>query len=125
LFLRGYINLAGRSDLSTEQRLSMCHQAASMIRRDEERRLLLGTLSNIESPEAMGLIATHLNDSGTRQEAALAAVTLAEKLLKRNDAARHAGALIEPLEAVQRADVGSRSKERAAALLRQARRAAR
>ena len=124
LFLRGYINLAGRRDLPVQQRLAMCRQAASMTQRDAEKRLLLGTLSNIESPEAMGLIVPHLSDPATKEEAALAAVTLGERLLKRRNADRLAGRLIEPLEKVAQADVGNRSKQRANALLRQARKTA-
>lgn len=121
LFLRGYLNLAARGDLPTGQRLAMCRQATDMIARDDEKRLLLGTLSNIESPRALSLIVPHLGDPGTRQEAALAAVTLAEKLLKRRAAERYASELIEPLEKVVQAAPSDEMANRAKALLRQAR----
>jgi len=120
LFLRGYLNLAARGDLPTEQRLAMCRQAAGMIARDDEKRLLLGTLSNIESPEALSLIVPHLNDAATRQEAALAAVTLAEKLLKGRDGGRHAPAMIESLEKVTQAEINDDLAKRAKEVLRQA-----
>ncbi len=81
LFLRSYLNLAVRGEMPVAQRLDMCKQAAGLLQRDEEKKLLLGTLSNIESPDTMSLILPYLNDTNVRQEAGLAAVTLAEKLL--------------------------------------------
>ncbi len=121
LFLRGYLNLAGRRDLPMGQRLAMCRQAADMIARDDEKRLLLGTLSNIESPEALSLIVPHLGDAAIRQEAALAAVTLSEKLLKGRNGRRHAAAVIESLEKVTQAEINDDMARRAKAVLRQAR----
>ena len=121
LFLRGYLNLAARGDLPTGQRLAMCRQAADMIARDDEKRLLLGTLSNIESPQALSLIVPHLGDPGTRQEAALAAVTLSEKLLKGRNGGRHAAAVIEALEKVTQAEINDNLAKRAKTVLRQAR----
>ena len=43
----------------------MCRQAAGLIARDEEKRLLLGTLGNIESPEAVELIVPYVDDAGS------------------------------------------------------------
>ncbi len=121
LFLRGYLNLAVRGDLPMRQRLAMCRQATDMIARDDEKRLLLGTLSNIESPEALSLIVPHLGDAATRQEAALAAVTLSEKLLQGRNAERRAPAVIEALEKVTQAEINDDLARRAKDLLRQAR----
>jgi HEAT repeat protein len=120
LFLRSYLNLAVRGEMATEQRLQMCRQATGMIQRNEEKRLLLGTLSNIESPEAMGLILPYLSDAGMQQEAGMAAVTLAEKLLKGRGAAKVAAQLVEPLEKVAQATTNEEVAKRAKALLRQA-----
>ncbi len=120
LFLRSYLNLAVRGEMATEQRLQMCEQARGMIQRDEEKRLLLGTLSNIESPDAMDQILPYLNDAGMQQEAGMAAVTLAEKLLKGRGAAKVAAQLVEPLEKVSQASTNDEVVKRAEALLRQA-----
>ncbi|MEN6425326.1 MAG: HEAT repeat domain-containing protein [Phycisphaerales bacterium] len=114
LFLRGYLSLAARGDLPVEDRLAMCRQAAGLIAREDEKRLLLGTLGNIESPDATGLISPYLDDASCRQEAVLAVVTVAEKLL-RQDPAPFAAKLIPSLEkAVQAAandDLTKRAKD--------------
>ncbi len=86
----------------------------------KRRRLLLGTLSNIESPDAMGLILPYLSDAGMQQEAGMAAVTLAEKLLKRRGAAKVAAQLVEPLEKVAQTTTNDEVARRAKALLEQA-----
>jgi len=120
LFLRSYLNLAARGEMPVEQRLGMCKQAASMIQRDEEKRLLLGTLGNIESPDAMDLILPYLSDANIRQEAGMAAVTLAEKLLKGRGPSKVAAQLVEPLEKVSQATTNDEVAKRAKNLLRQA-----
>jgi HEAT repeat protein len=120
LFLRSYLNLAVRGEMATEQRLQMCEQAKGLIQRDEEKRLLLGTLSNIETPEAMSLILPYLSDAGMQQEAGMAAVTLAEKLLKGRGAAKMATQLVEPLQKVAQTTTNSEVARRANALLEQA-----
>ena len=120
LFLRSYLNLAVRGEMPVEQRLQMCEQAKGMIQRDEEKRLLLGTLSNIESPDAMGLILPYLNEAGMQQEAGMAAVTLAEKLLRGRGAAKMASQLVEPLQKVAQTSTNSEVARRAKALVEQA-----
>ncbi len=121
LCLRGYLNLAARGDMPTAERLSMCRQAADIIQRDDEKKLLLGALSSIESPETLGLIMPHLDDPGIRDEAGMAAVTLAERLLKGRNGGRHAAAVIESLEKVTQAEINDDLARRAKAVLRQAR----
>ncbi|MEN6575388.1 MAG: HEAT repeat domain-containing protein [Phycisphaerales bacterium] len=119
LFLRGYLSLAARGDLPVEDRLAMCRQAAGLIAREEEKRLLLGTLGNIESPDATGLIAPYLDDASCRQEAVLAVVTVAEKLL-RQDPAPFAAKLIPSLEKAVQAAANDDLTKRAQAVLDQA-----
>ncbi len=121
LFLRGYLNLAARGELSMEQRVEMCRQAASMIQRDDEKKLLLGTLSNIQSPATVALIVPYLDDPGIRQEAAMAVVTIAERAFRGRGAARRAPELIAPLERVVETTANEDLAKRAKALLRQAR----
>ena len=120
LFLRGYLNLAGRNDLPVEDRLAMCRQAASLIVRDEEKRLLLGTLSGIQAPEAVELILPYVDDAGSRQEAVLAAVTVSERLLRGRGPAPFAAKLIPSLEKVAQAATGDLAS-RASAVLKLAR----
>jgi HEAT repeat protein len=120
--LRGYLSLAGRGDLPVEQRLEMCRQAAGKVQRDDEKRLLLGTLGNIGAPETLAVIAPYLDNAGTQQEAALATLKVAEGLIRgRNVPAERAARVIEPLEKLAQAGVNEDVTARARTLLRQAR----
>lgn len=121
LFLRGYVSMAARGDVPVADRVAMCRQATGLIARDDEKRLLLGTLGNIESPDAAELIAPYLDDVNCRQEAVLAAVTVAEKLLKAQDAASFAGRLVPSLEKASQAAENDDLAKRAKAVLDQAR----
>jgi HEAT repeat protein len=121
LCLRGYLGLASSPDLPEVQRLSMCREAESLIERDDEKRLLLGALGNINSPEAVAMIAPYLDASGTREEASAAVVAITERLLKRRDASKTASKLIGPLEKVAQVTTNSDLAQRAKRLLRQAR----
>jgi len=120
LFLRGYLGFARRGNLPVGQRLSMCREAAKMIQRDDEKKLLLGALSSIESPQTLTLIAPHMDNTGTREEAAMAAVGVAENLLKSRNAARHAAPLVAPLEKVAKVTTNQNLARRAKKLLQEA-----
>jgi len=119
LFLRGYLGLAARGDIPVEQRVDMARQAAGVVQSDDEKRLLLGTLSGIGSPEAVTLITPYLDDAATRQEAAAAVVGIAEKFL-RGRGQKDATALIEPLEKVTQMAGNQEIVNRAKTLLRRA-----
>jgi HEAT repeat protein len=120
LVLRSYLGLAARGEMSVEQRLEMCRQATGVIQRNEEKRLLLGTLSSIESPEAMSVVLPYLSDAGVQQEAGMAAVTIAERLLRGRGPWPHAAQLVEPLEKVIQAATNDQVAKRAETLLQQA-----
>ena len=121
LFLRGYLNIAARNDLPTQERLAMAKQAASMIQRDEEKRLLLGTLGSIDSPEAITAILPYLDNAGTREEAAAAIVNVAEKLLRGPERDKYLESVSGPVEKAAAATTNSDTARRAKALLRRAR----
>ena len=74
----------------------------------------------LESPDAMGLILPYLTDANLRQEAGLAAVTLAQKLLRGRGPSKVAAQLIESLEKVTQAVTNDDVAKRAEALLQQA-----
>jgi len=120
LCLRGYLGYAARPDLPANERLSMCQQAVELIERNDEKKLLLGALGSIESPKALDLIVPHLNEPEVRQEAGMAVVTVAEKLLKRRNASKFPPQLIEPLEKVVKVTGNDDLSRRAKRLLRQA-----
>ena len=78
--LRGYINLVRDGSLSTSKKLEICKQAAALIERNEEKKLLLGALSTVPAIEALSMAMGHLDDPATRDEAAFAAVAIGEKI---------------------------------------------
>jgi HEAT repeat protein len=121
LLLRGYLGLASRPDLPGEQRMSMCRQAEGLLQRNDEKKLLLGALSNINSADAAAMIAPYLDSSGTREEACAALVSVADKLLQGSDASKVAPKLIKPLEKVSQVTTNTNLARRAKRLLRQAR----
>ncbi len=112
--LRGYLRLAGQSEVPLDKRLAMCRQAVPLAQQDDEKKLLLAALGSIVSVEAVDLITPYLDNSGTKEEAGTAAVNLSDQLLKGNDSAKAAPKLIEPLEKVAQvtanADLAKRAK---------------
>jgi hypothetical protein len=114
--LRGYLRLAGLADLPTEKRLAMCRQAASLAQKDDEKKLLLAALGGIPSVEALDLVAPYLNEDGTKEEAATAAVDISDKLLKGPNAAKVAPRVGEILEKVAAATANADLAKRAKAL---------
>ncbi len=82
LCLQGCITLAGNQQLTPAERLAVCRQAAPLIQRDEEKKLLLGTLGGIGTFEAIAEIQPHLENAATKAEAGMAILNVAEKLLQ-------------------------------------------
>jgi HEAT repeat protein len=119
--LRGYLALAGHADLPTDQQLAMCRQAATLVQKDEEKKLLLAALGGIASIEALDLIMPYMDDSATKAEACTAVVDISDKLLKRSDSAKLAPQLIDPLEKATHAASSAELVKRAQDLLNQAR----
>ena len=77
LAMRGYVRVVGASDLPAEKKAAMYSKAVSVAKRPEEKRLVLGGLSEIEHSEALAVVARHLEDKDIGQEAAAAAVSIA------------------------------------------------
>jgi HEAT repeat protein len=80
--LRGYINLIRDESLLTDQKLTMCKQAAELIVRNEDKKLLLGVLGTVPSTEALAMAMAHLDDEATKEEACFAAVAISEKIVE-------------------------------------------
>jgi hypothetical protein len=118
LCLRGYLGLASRTSLPADRRLSMCRQVEGVIERNEEKKLLLGALSNIDSTEALAMIMPYLDDSATRKEASMGALAIAERLLKGRGAAQSASKLIKSLEKVIKVTTDAKTAQRAKRLLK-------
>ena len=113
--LRGYLRLVGQVELPVDKRLTMCREAAALAQKDDEKKLLLAALGAIASVEALDLIAPCLEEPGTKEEAATAAVEVCDKLLKDKDAAKLAPRLADLLDKVSgstaSADLAKRAKE--------------
>ncbi len=121
LSLRSYLGFAARRDLPAEMRLTMCRQAGELVRRDDEKKLLLGTLGGIDSIDALGVIEPYLADSATKQEATVALLGIADRLLSQREANQYAAKLIGPLEKAIQAAASDNLAQRAKTLLEQAR----
>ena len=107
--LRGYISLVRDESLSTAEKLAMCKQAAGLIQRDEETKLLLGVLGAVPSLEALSMAMAHLDDSSTRLEASFAAVAVSEKIVGQHPQ-QVKDALEKVLDATNNRDVTRRAK---------------
>jgi HEAT repeat protein len=120
LCLRGYLGLASRPDLPGGVRLTMCRQSEVLLKRDDEKKLLLGALGNINSVDALAMIVPYLDASGTREEASAAAVGIAERLLKGRNASKFAPRLVKPLNKVAEVTTNAGVSRKAKELLKQA-----
>ncbi len=121
LCLRSYLGFAARRDLPAERRLAMCREAVELVQRADEKKLLIGTLGGIESIDALELIEPYLTDPDAKQEAVVASLGIADRLLSRRNANEYAAKLIGPLEKVAEAAPSDNLAERARNLLGQAR----
>ena len=81
LCLRSYLRRAGRTELPMRQRLDVCAEAASLVERDEEKRLLLGLLGTLDGLEALKLASMYLEDLNVKEEAKTAVRQIEERLL--------------------------------------------
>ncbi|MCF7731960.1 MAG: HEAT repeat domain-containing protein [Akkermansiaceae bacterium] len=115
LALRGYLRVGGGKDVSGEQRLAMCKEAAAMVQRDEERMILLGVLGNAGDAESLAMAATQLDNPALKAEACLASVAIAERLVKSNPAA-----VVAVMGQVLKAGPDEKLTERANAVLKEA-----
>jgi len=84
--LRGLLGMAVQGEQHSEaQRLTLCRQAAELVQKPEEKKMLLAALGSISSPESVQMIMPYLRDDAVREEAANAVVGISEKLLKKQD----------------------------------------
>lgn len=120
LSLRGYLGLAGQAEIPAEKRLGMCREAAALVQGPDEKKLLLAALGTIRSTESFALIVPHLSEPATRDEAGVACLSVAGKLLEGDDAAKNAAAAVEALRRVSEAAPDTELAKRAQALAERA-----
>ena len=108
--LRAYLNMALGLDISLDDRLSMCRKGGELVQQNEEKKLLLAALGNIESVDSLVMSTAYLNESAIRDEAGTACVAVGEKIVqqKPNEVAQ---AMEKVIEAVDNKDIKSRAKK--------------
>jgi HEAT repeat protein len=115
--LRGYINLIRDERLPTGEKIAMCKQAAALIQRDEEKKLLLGVLSTIPSADALSMAVMYLDDPATKTEASFAAVAISEKIV-----GQEPGQVAEAMQKVLKSTDNGNARNRATQILNKAKR---
>ena len=85
LATRGYISLIGKNaKRPTKQTLQMYDDAMQLAQRIDEKRLVLTGIANLRSVDALNVVAKYLDDPSLQQEAASAAVRIAESFRGKN-----------------------------------------
>ena len=120
LCLRGYLDWASHPDLSVGQRLTMCQQAAGLLQKPEEKKLLMAALGSVEAFESLVIIAPYFEDADAKEEAVAATVTIADRLLRRDRTGQTAPKLIAPLQKAAHSTANANMAERIQALLKTA-----
>ena len=98
LSLRGCLGMAMRRDVPEQDRIEMCKQAAGLIQRDEEKRMLLGALGSIKNAASLTLVIPYLDNEKVRDDAINTVLTIVEPGKKGHNVA--AGAAVEALQKV-------------------------
>ena len=80
LALRGYIDLIEAAALPAARKLEHYQQAMQLARQDAERKKVLSVLTDIETLEAFEMAMSRLDDPSLKNEAALAACAIAQKI---------------------------------------------
>ena len=86
LALRGQLRLIPQQKVSDAQKLAALKDAMAMIERNEEKRLALAALGEIPTAESLALVVPYLTTPGLKEEANVAAVAIAEKIVDKNPA---------------------------------------
>ena len=107
--LRGYIRIARQFDLPLADRIAMCREALKLCERDEEKKLVLEVLRRYPSAEGLSLAVPLVREAPVKNEAILAAVSIAEKIAAKAPAAV-AEAMKQVIDAKGNADITGRAK---------------
>jgi HEAT repeat protein len=80
--LRGYLAIALQKTVAVADKLAICRQAAPMIRRPEEKLMLLGALGSAASAASLDLIVPYLDDAAVKNDAVATVMTIVDKRKK-------------------------------------------
>ncbi len=84
LALRGCFRLIPMQDATAEQKLAQLKDALGLAERTEEKRLALAALAEIPTARSLEMALAHLDDKGLVEEASLAAVGIAEAIVRQH-----------------------------------------
>jgi len=115
LALRGFVRLVPQQDAPDAQKLQSLKEAMALAERNEEKRLALSALGNVATVEALALVASHLEDPFLKEEACLAAVSIAERI-----ASGHSAEAAAAMKQVAKLTTNKKLAARANAIARQA-----
>jgi HEAT repeat protein len=115
LALRGFVRLVPQQDAPEAKKFEALKEALALAERHEEKRLVLSALGNVATADALALVASHLEDSNLKEEACLAAVAIAEKLVS-----SHRPEVAAAMGKVAKLTANQKLAARANALVRQA-----
>ncbi|MCF7975173.1 MAG: HEAT repeat domain-containing protein [Phycisphaerae bacterium] len=110
--LRGAIRLIPLENITDAEKLAGFKAILPLIQRDDETRLLLGSLAEIPMPEALAITASYLDNAAVRNEACFAVIAIAEKMAPNNQAQ-----IREALQRVLKTTTNAEVKKRAAQVL--------
>jgi HEAT repeat protein len=119
LGLRGYIRLIPQQEGTVQARVASMKDAMALATRNEEKKLALSVLGTLPTAEALALVSPCLEDKALKEEASIAAVAIAEKII-----ARHPTEVAKAMEKVTQETRNKTLAREARKLLDQARKAA-
>jgi hypothetical protein len=73
-------------DAPAEKKLASLKDALALAERTEEKKLAMAALAAIPTVDALALVAPHLSEPALKEEASLAAVAIAEKIVRSHPA---------------------------------------
>jgi len=79
LALQGYVRLAGEQP-TDDAKVKMLTEAMELAKRPDDKKLVLGALSNVQTVESLRLVVPCLGDAALAEEASAAAVKIAGKV---------------------------------------------
>jgi hypothetical protein len=112
LALRGFIDLIDAAALPADRKLAHYQRAMQLARQDAERKKVLSVLAGIDTLDAFQMAASHLDNPSLKNEAALAACRIAQRIYTSKGRQIRDG-----LERIAEADVSDSTKQQAREIL--------
>ena len=115
LALRGYVRLIPLQDATPDNKVAALKDAMALAERPDEKKLVLAALGTIPTADALAVVTPSLAAADLKEEASMAAVAIAEKIVQTQPAK-----VAEAMEQVAKATANPQVANRAKALLGQA-----